>query len=135
MPEEIAREMGLTPEKVRDILKFKQMPLSLETPIGESEDSYLGDFIEDGSAEVPVDAAAFKLLKEQLEQVLDNLNTREKMIIKLRFGLLDGQPRTLEEVGKVFGVTRERIRQIQDKVLLKLQHPTLSSQLRGYIEE
>ena len=135
VPEEIAKEMGLAHEKVRDILKFKQMPLSLETPIGESEDSYLGDFIEDGSAEVPVDAAAFKLLKEQLEQVLDDLNTREKMIIKLRFGLLDGQPRTLEEVGKVFGVTRERIRQIQDKVLLKLQHPTLSSQLRGYIEE
>lgn len=135
LPEEIADEMELTPEKVREILKVSQEPVSLETPIGEEEDSHLGDFIEDSGAVVPVDAAAFKLLQEQLEEVLDDLNTREKRVIQLRFGLLDGQPRTLEEVGKVFGVTRERIRQIESKTLSKLRHPSRSGRLRDYIED
>ncbi|MBN2168558.1 MAG: RNA polymerase sigma factor RpoD [Actinobacteria bacterium] len=134
-PEEIADEMELSPEKVRDILKASQEPVSLETPIGEEEDSHLGDFIEDSGAAVPVDAAAFRLLQEQLEEVLDDLNTREKRVIQLRFGLLDGQPRTLEEVGRVFGVTRERIRQIESKTLSKLRHPSRSGKLRDYIEE
>jgi RNA polymerase primary sigma factor len=134
-PEEIAHEMELTSEKVREILKVSQEPVSLETPIGEEEDSHLGDFIEDSGAVVPVDAAAFKLLQEQLEEVLDDLNTREKRVIQLRFGLLDGQPRTLEEVGRVFGVTRERIRQIESKTLSKLRHPSRSGKLRDYIEE
>jgi len=135
LPEEIANEMELTPEKVREILKVSQEPVSLETPIGEEEDSHLGDFIEDSGAVVPVDAAAFKLLQEQLEEVLDDLNTREKRVIQLRFGLLDGQPRTLEEVGRVFGVTRERIRQIESKTLSKLRHPSRSGRLRDYIED
>ncbi|MBU4240692.1 MAG: RNA polymerase sigma factor RpoD [Actinomycetia bacterium] len=135
LPEEIAKEMELTPEKVREILKVSQEPVSLETPIGEEEDSHLGDFIEDSGAVVPVDAAAFKLLQEQLEDVLDDLNTREKRVIQLRFGLLDGQPRTLEEVGRVFGVTRERIRQIESKTLFKLRNPSRSGRLRDYIEE
>ena len=135
LPEEIAREMELPSEKVREILKVSQEPVSLETPIGEEEDSHLGDFIEDSGAVVPVDAAAFKLLQEQLEDVLDDLNTREKRVIQLRFGLLDGQPRTLEEVGRVFGVTRERIRQIESKTLSKLRHPSRSGRLRDYIEE
>jgi RNA polymerase primary sigma factor len=135
LPEEIAEEMELSPEKVREILKVSQEPVSLETPIGEEEDSHLGDFIEDSGAAVPVDAAAFKLLQEQLEEVLDDLNTREKRVIQLRFGLLDGQPRTLEEVGKVFGVTRERIRQIESKTLSKLRHPSRSGRLRDYIED
>jgi len=135
LPEEIAEEMELTPEKVREILKVSQEPVSLETPIGEEEDSHLGDFIEDSGAVVPVDAAAFKLLQEQLEEVLDDLNTREKRVIQLRFGLLDGQPRTLEEVGRVFGVTRERIRQIESKTLSKLRHPSRSGRLRDYIED
>ncbi|MBU4302270.1 MAG: RNA polymerase sigma factor RpoD [Actinobacteria bacterium] len=135
LPEEIAKEMELTPEKVREILKVSQEPVSLETPIGEEEDSHLGDFIEDSGAIVPVDAAAFKLLQEQLEDVLDDLNTREKRVIQLRFGLLDGQPRTLEEVGRVFGVTRERIRQIESKTLFKLRNPSRSGRLRDYIEE
>jgi RNA polymerase primary sigma factor len=134
-PDEIAEEMELTPEKVREILKVSQEPVSLETPIGEEEDSHLGDFIEDSGAVVPGDAAAFKLLQEQLEEVLDDLNTREKRVIQLRFGLLDGQPRTLEEVGKVFGVTRERIRQIESKTLSKLRHPSRSGRLRDYIED
>ena len=134
-PEEIAEEMELTTEKVREILKVSQEPVSLETPIGEEEDSHLGDFIEDSGAVVPVDAAAFKLLQEQLEEVLDDLNTREKRVIQLRFGLLDGQPRTLEEVGQVFGVTRERIRQIESKTLSKLRHPSRSGRLRDYIED
>ena len=134
-PDEIADEMELTPEKVREILKVSQEPVSLETPIGEEEDSHLGDFIEDSGAVVPGDAAAFKLLQEQLEEVLDDLNTREKRVIQLRFGLLDGQPRTLEEVGKVFGVTRERIRQIESKTLSKLRHPSRSGRLRDYIED
>jgi RNA polymerase primary sigma factor len=135
LPEEIAEEMELSPEKVREILKVSQEPVSLETPIGEEEDSHLGDFIEDSGAVVPVDAAAFKLLQEQLEEVLDDLNTREKRVIQLRFGLLDGQPRTLEEVGRVFGVTRERIRQIESKTLSKLRHPSRSGRLRDYIED
>jgi RNA polymerase primary sigma factor len=134
-PDEIANEMELPPEKVREILKVSQEPVSLETPIGEEEDSHLGDFIEDSGAVVPVDAAAFKLLQEQLEDVLDDLNTREKRVIQLRFGLLDGQPRTLEEVGRVFGVTRERIRQIESKTLSKLRHPSRSGRLRDYIDE
>jgi len=135
LPEEIAREMELPSEKVREILKVSQEPVSLETPIGEEEDSHLGDFIEDSGAVVPVDAAAFKLLQEQLEDVLDDLNTREKRVIQLRFGLLDGQPRTLEEVGRVFGVTRERIRQIESKTLSKLRHPSRSGRLRDYMDE
>ena len=135
MPKEIAEEMELSPEKVREILKVSQEPVSLETPIGEEEDSHLGDFIEDSGAVVPGDAAAFKLLQEQLEEVLDDLNTREKRVIQLRFGLLDGQPRTLEEVGKVFGVTRERIRQIESKTLSKLRHPSRSGKLRDYIDD
>jgi len=135
LPEEIAEEMELPSEKVREILKVSQEPVSLETPIGEEEDSHLGDFIEDSGAVVPVDAAAFKLLQEQLEDVLDDLNTREKRVIQLRFGLLDGQPRTLEEVGRVFGVTRERIRQIESKTLSKLRHPSRSGRLRDYIDE
>lgn len=116
-------------------MKISQEPVSLETPIGEEEDSHLGDFIEDSGAVVPADAAAFKLLQEQLEDVLDDLNTREKRVIQLRFGLLDGQPHTLEEVGRVFGVTRERIRQIESKTLSKLRHPSRSGKLRDYIEE
>jgi len=135
LPDEIADEMEFSPEKVREILKVSQEPVSLETPIGEEEDSHLSDFIPDSEATVPADAAAFKLLQEQLEEVLDDLNTREKRVIQLRFGLLDGQPRTLEEVGKVFGVTRERIRQIESKTLSKLRHPSRSGKLRDYIEE
>ncbi len=133
-PEEIAEQMGLTPEKVRDILKVSQEPVSLETPIGEEEDSQLGDFIEDAEAEVPADAASFSLLQEQLREVLDTLSERERKVIELRFGLIDGHPRTLEEVGRVFGVTRERIRQIESKTLSKLRHPNRSAKLRDYLE-
>jgi len=134
MPEEIADEMGLTPEKVREILKISQEPVSLETPIGEEEDSQLGDFIEDQEAEVPADAASFSLLQEQLQEVLDTLSERERKVIERRFGLIDGHPRTLEEVGRVFGVTRERIRQIESKTLSKLRHPNRSAKLRDYLE-
>ncbi|MHB8840559.1 MAG: RNA polymerase sigma factor RpoD [Candidatus Aquicultor sp.] len=134
MPEEIANEMGLTPEKVREILKISQEPVSLETPIGEEEDSQLGDFIEDQEAEVPAEAASFSLLQEQLQEVLDTLSERERKVIELRFGLIDGHPRTLEEVGRVFGVTRERIRQIESKTLSKLRHPNRSAKLRDYLE-
>ncbi len=133
-PEEIGVEMGLTPEKVREILKISQEPVSLETPIGEEEDSQLGDFIEDQEAEVPADAASFSLLQEQLQEVLDTLSDRERRVIELRFGLVDGHPRTLEEVGRVFGVTRERIRQIESKTLSKLRHPIRSAKLRDYLE-
>jgi RNA polymerase primary sigma factor len=133
-PEEIGEEMGLTPEKVREILKISQEPVSLETPIGEEEDSQLGDFIEDQEAEVPSDAASFSLLQEQLQEVLDTLSERERKVIELRFGLIDGHPRTLEEVGRVFGVTRERIRQIESKTLSKLRHPNRSAKLRDYLE-
>ncbi len=133
-PEEIGREMEFSPEKVREILKVSQEPVSLETPIGEEEDSHLGDFIEDSDAVVPVDAASFILLQEQLESVLHTLSEREKKVIQLRFGLLDGHPRTLEEVGREFGVTRERIRQIESKTLSKLRHPSRSQKLRDYLE-
>jgi RNA polymerase primary sigma factor len=134
LPEEIAKEMDLTPDKVREILKVSQEPVSLETPIGEEEDSHLGDFIEDSDAVVPVDAASFILLQEQLDSVLHTLSDREKKVIQLRFGLTDGHPRTLEEVGREFGVTRERIRQIESKTLSKLRHPSRSQKLRDYLE-
>ena len=133
-PEEIGREMEFSPEKVREIRKVSQEPVSLETPIGEEEDSHLGDFIEDSDAVVPVDAASFILLQEQLDSVLHTLSEREKKVIQLRFGLTDGHPRTLEEVGREFGVTRERIRQIESKTLSKLRHPSRSQKLRDYLE-
>jgi RNA polymerase primary sigma factor len=134
LPEEIGRQMGIGPDKVREILKVSQEPVSLETPIGEEEDSHLGDFIEDAEAVVPIDAASFILLQEQLESVLHTLSEREKKVIQLRFGLVDGHPRTLEEVGREFGVTRERIRQIESKTLSKLRHPSRSQKLRDYLE-
>ena len=134
LPEEIGRQMGIPADKVREILKVSQEPVSLETPIGEEEDSHLGDFIEDSDAVVPVDAASFILLQEQLESVLHTLSEREKKVIQLRFGLIDGHPRTLEEVGREFGVTRERIRQIESKTLSKLRHPSRSQKLRDYLE-
>ncbi len=133
-PEEIGEEMDLTPEKVREILKIAQEPVSLETPIGEEDDSHLGDFIEDQEAQSPSDAAAYELLKEQLEDVLDTLTDREENVLRLRFGLDDGRTRTLEEVGKVFGVTRERIRQIEAKALRKLRHPSRSKRLKDFLE-
>jgi RNA polymerase primary sigma factor len=133
-PEEIGRQMGIPADKVREILKVSQEPVSLHTPIGEEEDSQLGDFIEDSEAVVPVDAASFILLQEQLESVLHTLSEREKKVIQLRFGLIDGHPRTLEEVGREFGVTRERIRQIESKTLSKLRHPSRSQKLRDYLE-
>jgi RNA polymerase primary sigma factor len=134
LPEEIGKVMGIGADKVREILKVSQEPVSLETPIGEEEDSHLGDFIEDSDAIVPIDAASFILLQEQLEAVLHTLSEREKKVIQLRFGLLDGHPRTLEEVGREFGVTRERIRQIESKTLSKLRHPSRSQKLRDYLE-
>lgn len=133
-PEEIAEEMDLTPEKVREILKIAQEPVSLETPIGEEDDSHLGDFIEDHEATSPAEHAAYELLKEQLEDVLDTLTDREENVLRLRFGLDDGRTRTLEEVGKVFGVTRERIRQIEAKALRKLRHPSRSKRLKDFLE-
>jgi RNA polymerase primary sigma factor len=133
-PEEIGKEMELPPERVREIQKLSQEPVSLETPIGEEEDSNLGDFIEDSDAVVPIDAASFILLQEQLDSILHTLSEREKKVIQLRFGLVDGHPRTLEEVGKEFGVTRERIRQIESKTLSKLRHPSRSQKLRDYLE-
>lgn len=133
-PEEVSAEMDLTPEKVREILKIAQEPVSLETPIGEEDDSHLGDFIEDQEALAPSDAAAYELLKEQLEDVLDTLTDREENVLRLRFGLDDGRTRTLEEVGKVFGVTRERIRQIEAKALRKLRHPSRSKRLKDFLE-
>jgi RNA polymerase primary sigma factor len=133
-PDEIGKVMGVGAEKVREIQKVSQEPVSLHTPIGEEEDSQLGDFIEDADAVVPVDAASFILLQEQLEGVLHTLSEREKKVIQLRFGLVDGHPRTLEEVGKEFGVTRERIRQIESKTLSKLRHPSRSQKLRDYLE-
>lgn len=132
--EEIAKEMGITVEKVREIKKISQDPVSLETPIGEEEDSHLGDFIPDDDVPAPVDAAAYSMLKEQLMEVLDTLSEREKKVLMLRFGLEDGRPRTLEEVGKEFNVTRERIRQIEAKALRKLRHPSRSKKLRDYLE-
>lgn len=133
-PEEIAAEMELSVEKVREIMKIAQEPVSLETPIGEEDDSHLGDFIEDHEAMAPADAAAYELLKEQLEDVLDTLTEREENVLRLRFGLDDGRTRTLEEVGKVFGVTRERIRQIEAKALRKLRHPSRSKRLKDFLE-
>lgn len=134
-PEEIAEEMGLTPERVREIKKISQEPVSLETPIGEEEDSQLGDFIEDDAAVVPPDAASFSMLQEQLAKTLEGLAERERKVITLRFGLEDGHPRTLEEVGREFGVTRERIRQIESKTLAKLRHPSRSQKLKDYLED
>ncbi|GIO53756.1 RNA polymerase sigma factor SigA [Paenibacillus cineris] len=132
--EEIAAAMELSVEKVREIMKISQDPVSLETPIGDEHDSKLGDFIEDHDAPAPVDSAAFTFLKEQLGDVLDTLTEREENVLRLRFGLEDGRTRTLEEVGKVFGVTRERIRQIEAKALRKLRHPSRSKRLKDYIE-
>ena len=133
-PEEIAKEMNMPVERVREILKISQEPVSLETPIGEEEDSHLGDFIRDENVPVPADAAAFTLLKEQLEEVLGTLTEREQKVLTLRFGLEDGRARTLEEVGKEFNVTRERIRQIEAKALRKLRHPSRSRKLKDYLE-
>lgn len=133
-PEEVAKEMGLTVEKVREIMKIAQEPVSLETPIGEEEDSHLGDFIPDDDAPAPSEAAAFTLLKEQLIDVLDTLTPREEKVLRLRFGLDDGRARTLEEVGKEFNVTRERIRQIEAKALRKLRHPSRSKKLKDYLD-
>ena len=132
--EEIAKEMGITVEKVREIKKISQDPVSLETPIGEEEDSHLGDFIPDEDIPSPVDAAAYSMLQKQLREVLDTLSDREKKVLILRFGLDDGRPRTLEEVGKEFNVTRERIRQIEAKALRKLRHPSRSKKLKDYLE-
>ncbi len=134
VPEEIAAEMNMPVERVREIMKISQEPVSLETPIGEEEDSHLGDFIQDEQVPVPADAAAFTLLKEQLEEVLNTLTDREKKVLTLRFGLEDGRARTLEEVGKEFNVTRERIRQIEAKALRKLRHPSRSRKLKDYLE-
>ena len=133
-PEEIAKEMGISEEKVREIIKIAQEPVSLETPIGEEEDSHLGDFIPDDDAPAPVDAAAFMLLKEQLGEVLNTLTYRERRVLSLRFGLEDGRARTLEEVGREFNVTRERIRQIEAKALRKLRHPSRSKKLKDFLE-
>ncbi len=133
-PEEIGKKMNFTPEKVREIMKISQEPVSLETPIGEEEDSHLGDFIEDSEVEAPSDAASFTMLQEQLREVLNTLNERERKVIQLRFGLQDGHPRTLEEVGREFGVTRERIRQIESKTLSKLRHPNRSGALKDFLE-
>lgn len=134
-PEEIGKEMDMSPERVREIQKISQEPVSLETPIGEEEDSQLGDFIEDAQAVPPPDAASDSMLSEQLDQVLDGLADRERKVIRLRFGLDDGQPHTLEEVGREFGVTRERIRQIESKTLAKLRHPSRSGKLKDYMDD
>jgi len=132
--EEIAEEMGITPEKVREITKVSQDPISLETPIGEEEDSHLGDFVEDKEATAPSDAASLTMLRTEVEDILDTLTPRERRVLQLRFGLIDGHQRTLEEVGKRFGVTRERIRQIEAKALRKLRHPSRSKKLKDYLE-
>ena len=134
LPEEIAKEMGISEEKVREILKIAQEPVSLETPIGEEEDSHLGDFIEDHDARAPAEEASFTLLREQLDDVLTTLTDREQKVLRLRFGLDDGRSRTLEEVGQRFGVTRERIRQIEAKTLRKLRHPSRSKKLKDYLD-
>ncbi|MBQ1871708.1 MAG: RNA polymerase sigma factor RpoD [Lachnospiraceae bacterium] len=133
-PEEIAKEMNLSVDRVREILKISQEPVSLETPIGEEEDSHIGDFIQDDKLPVPAEAAAFTLLREQLQDVLGTLTDREQKVLRLRFGLDDGRARTLEEVGKEFGVTRERIRQIEAKAIRKLRHPSRSRKLKDYLE-
>ena len=132
--EEIAEEMGITPEKVREITKVSQDPVSLETPIGEEEDSHLGDFVEDKEATAPSDAASLTMLRTEVEDILDTLTPRERRVLQLRFGLIDGHQRTLEEVGKRFGVTRERIRQIEAKALRKLRHPSRSKRLKSFVE-
>ena len=132
--DEIGEAMDVLPEKVEEILKISQEPVSLETPIGEDEDSHLGDFIEDRSAPAPSDAATSQLLKEQISQVLHTLTDREARVLELRFGLNDGKSRTLEEVGREFGVTRERIRQIEAKALRKLRHPLRSQKLKDFLE-
>ncbi len=134
LPDEVAREMGMSEDKVREIMKISQEPVSLETPIGEEEDSHLGDFIPDDDAPAPAESAAFTLLKEQLIDVLDTLTPREEKVLRLRFGLDDGRARTLEEVGKEFNVTRERIRQIEAKALRKLRHPSRSKKLKDYLD-
>src|SRR3989441_261572 len=131
---EIGDEMGITPDKVREIVKVSQDPVSLETPIGEEEDSHLGDFVEDKEATSPSDAASLTMLRTEVEDILDTLTPRERRVLQLRFGLIDGHQRTLEEVGKRFGVTRERIRQIEAKALRKLRHPSRSKKLRDYLE-
>jgi RNA polymerase primary sigma factor len=133
-PEEIAKEMNISEDKVREIMKIAQEPVSLETPIGEEEDSHLGDFIEDHDARAPAEEASFTLLREQLDEVLKTLTDREQRVLRLRFGLDDGRARTLEEVGQKFGVTRERIRQIEAKTLRKLRHPSRSKKLKDYLE-
>jgi RNA polymerase primary sigma factor len=135
MPEEVARALDVTVERVREIQKIAQEPVSLDTPIGEEQDSHLGDFIEDQEAPAPADAAAFQMLREQMAEALESLTPREEKVLQLRFGLEDGRPRTLEEVGKVFGVTRERIRQIEAKALRKLRHPTRSKKLKGLLDD
>jgi RNA polymerase primary sigma factor len=132
--EEIADEMGITPERVREVIKVAQDPVSLETPIGEEEDSHLGDFVEDPEAIAPAEAASTAMLQGEVEGILDTLTPRERRVLQLRFGLIDGHQRTLEEVGKRFGVTRERIRQIEAKALRKLRHPSRSRRLRDYLE-
>ncbi|MPN53817.1 RNA polymerase sigma factor SigA [bioreactor metagenome] len=134
LPEEVAKHMGMSEDKVREIMKIAQEPVSLETPIGEEEDSHLGDFIPDDDAPAPAEAASFTLLKEQLMEVLDTLTPREEKVLRLRFGLDDGRARTLEEVGKEFNVTRERIRQIEAKALRKLRHPSRSKKLKDYLD-
>lgn len=134
-PDEIAEKVDMTSERVREIMKVSQEPVSLETPIGEEEDSHLGDFIQDDQVAVPVDEATFTMLHEQLIEVLDTLTDREQKVLRLRFGLDDGRPRTLEEVGKVFSVTRERIRQIEAKALRKLRHPSRSKKLKDYLDD
>ena len=133
-PTEIGEIMELTPERVEEIIKISQEPVSLQTPIGEEEDSHLGDFIEDQSAPAPSEAASFQLLKEQIDDVLHTLTDRERRVLQLRFGLEDGRSRTLEEVGREFGVTRERIRQIEAKALRKLRHPTRSRRLKDFLD-
>ena len=134
-PEELAKELDMPVERVREIMKISQDPVSLETPIGEEEDSHLGDFIQDNNVEVPADAATYTLLHEQLMDVLSTLTEREQKVLRLRFGLDDGRPRTLEEVGRQFNVTRERIRQIEAKALRKLRHPSRSKILKDYLDE
>ena len=134
LPEEIAKEMHMPLDRVREIQKIAQEPVSLETPIGEEEDSHLGDFIQDDHIPVPAEQAAYTLLKEQISEVLDTLTERERNVLKLRFGLDNGRGRTLEEVGREFNVTRERIRQIEAKALRKLRHPSRSKKLRDYLE-
>jgi RNA polymerase primary sigma factor len=134
-PEEIGAEIGMSADKVRDTLKISQEPVSLETPIGEEDDSHLGDFIEDKDATSPEQHASFEILKQELQETLGTLTDREENVLRLRFGLDDGRTRTLEEVGKVFGVTRERIRQIEAKALRKLRHPSRSNQLKDFLDE